>query len=429
MRILQITAGAANMYCGSCLRDNALAAELIAQGHKVTLVPLYTPTLTDETNVSSGRVFFGGISVYLQQKSSLFRKTPKFLDRLWDSKTALRAATSGSIQTNPADLGGLTVGMLTGEDGNLKKEFGKFLTWAASEPKPDVVVLPYTLLIGLAAPIKRVLGCPIVCALQGEDLFLEGLAEPWRTDSLRLIRSQVQHVDLFAPVSDFYARLMSSYLSIPRTRMEVLPLGISTKGLDAKEPKLPSGPLKFGYMARVAPEKGLHVLAEAFRIVRQERSDVVLEAAGYMAPEQKGYLAECRKIADFPYHGTLDREQKIEFLKRVDVVCVPSPYAEPKGLYLLEAMAVGTPFLQPAHGAFPEIEAKTGGGLLAESAEPQDVARGIRTLAANRSLIPELSRKAAEGVRREYSIERSARRAVEIYSKVLGHSRAAEVAS
>ena len=70
MKILSITAGAGDMYCGSCLRDNALAAELIARGHDVTLLPFYTPTLTDEPNVSAGsRVFFGGISVYLQQHS------------------------------------------------------------------------------------------------------------------------------------------------------------------------------------------------------------------------------------------------------------------------------------------------------------------------------------------------------------------------
>ena len=67
MRILSLTAGAASMYCGSCLRDNALATELIARGHDVTLLPVYTPTLTDEPNVSGRRVFFGGVSVYLQQ--------------------------------------------------------------------------------------------------------------------------------------------------------------------------------------------------------------------------------------------------------------------------------------------------------------------------------------------------------------------------
>ena len=55
------------MYCGSCLRDNALATELLARGHDITLLPVYTPTKTDEPNVSEEKVFFGGISVYLEQ--------------------------------------------------------------------------------------------------------------------------------------------------------------------------------------------------------------------------------------------------------------------------------------------------------------------------------------------------------------------------
>jgi len=67
MKILYVTAGAGGMYCGSCLRDNALAAELMSQGHDVVLLPVYTPTLTDEPNVSSGKVLYGGVSVYLQQ--------------------------------------------------------------------------------------------------------------------------------------------------------------------------------------------------------------------------------------------------------------------------------------------------------------------------------------------------------------------------
>ena len=77
VKILFVTAGAAGMYCGSCLRDNALAAELKARGHDVLLVPLYTPTLTDEPNVSEERVFFNGISVYLQQRAGFFRWAPR----------------------------------------------------------------------------------------------------------------------------------------------------------------------------------------------------------------------------------------------------------------------------------------------------------------------------------------------------------------
>src|ERR671916_2038676 len=109
MRILYITAGAAQMYCGSCLRDNALATELLARGHDVVLGPLYTPTLTDEPNVSRERVFFGGISVYLEQHSALFRHTPRLLDRLWDSTAALRLASRRSIALDPRQLGELTV--------------------------------------------------------------------------------------------------------------------------------------------------------------------------------------------------------------------------------------------------------------------------------------------------------------------------------
>src|SRR5258707_14108654 len=99
MKVLSITGGGAGMDCGSCLRDNALAAELIAEGHDVILLPLYTPTLTDEVNVSANRVFFGGISVYLEQKMTLFRKPPRFVDRLWESVCAPRAAPKNDIRT------------------------------------------------------------------------------------------------------------------------------------------------------------------------------------------------------------------------------------------------------------------------------------------------------------------------------------------
>src|SRR3981189_1884668 len=125
MKILSITAGAAGMYCGSCLRDNALAAELIAEGHDVILLPLYTPTLTDEVNVSANRVFFGGISVYLEQKLPLFRKLPRFVDRLWDSAYALRAASKNSIATSRKWLAELIGSMPKGEDGNQRKRVAK----------------------------------------------------------------------------------------------------------------------------------------------------------------------------------------------------------------------------------------------------------------------------------------------------------------
>src|SRR3954447_21674704 len=90
MRIAYITAGAAGMFCGSCMRDNALVTALIAQGHDALLIPTYTPIRTDEEDVSQHRVFFGGINVYLQQKAWLFRHAPWLFDRLLSAPALLR---------------------------------------------------------------------------------------------------------------------------------------------------------------------------------------------------------------------------------------------------------------------------------------------------------------------------------------------------
>ena len=161
MKILAFTAGAAQMYCGSCIRDNALAAELKSQGHDIVLQPIYTPTLTDEANVAAHKVFFGGISVYLEQHSGLFRHTPWLLDKLWDSEWALKLAARRSIPVNARLLGEMTVSMLRGEDGLQRKEIHKLAAWLRNEPAPDIVTLPNSLLIGLAQPIREAVGRPV----------------------------------------------------------------------------------------------------------------------------------------------------------------------------------------------------------------------------------------------------------------------------
>lgn len=426
MRIYAFTAGAASMYCGSCLRDNALAAELKSEGHDVVLMPVYTPTLTDEANVSdTGHVYFGGISVYLQQHSTLFRKTPWFLDKLWDSGVALRAAARRSIPVNPKFLGEMTVAMLEGEQGPQHKEFEKMTHHLAHLPKPDVVTLPNSLLIAMAEPIRRTFNCPVYVTLQGEDLFLEGLHEPYRSAALLRIRDLVPSVDGFIAVSHFCARLMSSYLSIPREQMHVVPLGVNTNDLRLRAPRIEGSPFTIGYFARITPEKSLHQLCEAYRWMRHEGGlpPSRLEAAGYLAPEQKEYLQIIEKQmkdwdlgGEFLYHGALDREHKVTFLRGLDVLSVPSIYAEPKGLYALEAMACGVPIVQPRHGSFPEMIERTGGGVLAEPDHPISFGQEIVRLYRDAGLREQVGRRGHDGVREHYSVEAMARRAIEVYS-------------
>jgi glycosyltransferase involved in cell wall biosynthesis len=431
VKILSLTAGAASMYCGSCMRDNALAAELIRLGHDVTLLPFYTPTLTDEDNVSrQQQVFFGGISVYLEQHMPWYRRAPRFVDRLLDSPRVIKAFTGGSISVDARQLGALTVSTLRGEDGHQRREIEKLLDFLKDEPRPDVVNIPYTLLICLAAPIRRVLNCPIVMTLQGEDLFLEALTEPYRAEALELVRSQVSQVDLFIAVSEYYARFMRDYLRIPEAKMRVGTLGVNTKDLSVTT-RQRRDPFTIGYFARVAPEKGLHNLADAYRILRLEKGlpPSRLLVAGYLPPEHKPYLKGIAEglgaagLADeFVYRGTVERAKKVQFFHDIDVLSVPSPYHEPKGLYLLEAMACGVPVVQPNHGAFPEMIERTGGGLLARSESGKDVAAALYDLWTNPARAAELGRRGAAGVRQHYTVTHMAERVLQVYEEAHARS-------
>ena len=148
------------MLCGSCIRDNALARALAGRGHDVRLVPLYQRSRTDEASVSESRIRFGGISVFLQHAAPLFGAVPG-LDRLLDSPPLLGFAERFSSSTDPTRLGPLTVTTLEGAHGPARRAV-EALAESVRDTRPDVVVLPNSLLLGLAAPLGAATGAPVV---------------------------------------------------------------------------------------------------------------------------------------------------------------------------------------------------------------------------------------------------------------------------
>jgi glycosyltransferase involved in cell wall biosynthesis len=209
--------------------------------------------------------------------------------------------------------------------------------------------------------------------------------------------------------------------------MHVVPLGINLEGYHNAE-RAPHQPFRVGFLARVAPEKGLHVLAESYLRLRRETdfSGAVLEAAGYLAPEHRAYLRGIERqmkdagfAAEFHYRGELDRARKIEFLNSLDLLSVPCAYDEPKGIFLLEAMAAGVPVVQPRRGAFPEILAQTGGGVLVEPDDAASLADAIHRLWKAPGERAELGRRGAEGVRRHYGVSQMAERALDACGKIV----------
>ena len=425
MRITSITAGASGMYCGSCIRDNALAAALTRRGHDVTLLPLYTPTRTDEENVSGKRVFFSGISVYLEQYVSLFRWTPWLLDRLWESPWLLKLV-SGRMKTDPGQLGGLTVSMLEGTHGHQRKEFDKLVHWLRGQPRPDVIDISNSMLIGIAEPLRQALGCPVNCTLQGENIFLSGLPEPYRSRAVALIREQVAHVDSFVAVSDYYAGCMSRYLEIPGAKLHVVPLGVDIDRFRPR-PEPAGGPLTLGYLGRIAPEKGIHRLCDAYAALRG-RGDLAgcrVELAGWLGPEHADYWRSVERgnadrglAGDVRYRGELALDDKVAFLQALDLFVVPAEYDDPKGLSLIEAMACGAPVVAPRRGTYTELVERTGGGVLIEPEDQAALERAIAELAADPERRAELGRRAAEGVREHYSTDEMTTRALDVYARL-----------
>ena len=429
MKIAHITAGAGHMYCGSCLRDNTLAMALRAAGHDVQLIPTYTPTRTDEANLSQDRVFLGGINVFLQQHLALFRRTPWVLDRLLDSPALLRLATRWGVSVDPAQLGAMTVSMLHGPDGFQRKEIEKLVRYLADEMQPEIVTLPNSLLIGLAPAIKAGLrGVPVCCTFQGEELFLDSLGEPYRAKALDLIREHAALIDAFIAVSQFGAGQMAGYLGLARSRIQVVPLGINLDG-HAKRAGADPDPFTIGYLGRIAPEKGLHVLCEAYRRLASRGARLPpsrVWAAGYLGPEHRAYLAGIEQrmrdwglSAQFRYHGELDRSAKLAYLRELSVLSVPGDYEDQKGLFLLEAMASGVPLVQPRRGAATEIVETTGGGILVTAGDPDALADGLAGMMSDPAMRRAYGTRGYDGVRSHYSAARMRDRALEVYRPLL----------
>jgi glycosyltransferase involved in cell wall biosynthesis len=412
MKIAYLGAGAGGRICGACFHDNGLATAMQARGQDLVLIPTYTPIRTDEENVSLPRIFFGGVNVYLQQKSALFRHTPWFLDKLFDSPRLLNWLTTRSSNMHASELGELTVSTLQGRDGRQAKEIRKLIAWLRDDFRPDVVHLSNVMLAGLAGPLKESLHVPLACGLMGEDIFIEDLPEPYYSQARALLKEKAADIDRFTALNHYYADLMSDYLQVTRDKIQVIRHGLNLQGHDVVTKPATPELFTIGFFARIAVEKGLHNLIEAVAILRTlpDLPPFQVQVAGYKSAADEPYLERCLnrvqelQLQDrFTYLGELDRQQKLDFLSRVDVMAVPTVYHESKGISVLEAMASGIPVIVPAHGAFPEYIADTGGGLLCVPDDPTDLAHRLAELLRDPAHARSHGQAGAAAIRAKYS--------------------------
>ena len=429
MKIALISGGAAGMYCGSCIHDNSLAAALQRQGHDAVLVPLYTPLRTDEESVSLDRVFYGAVNTYLQVKMPALAKLPAFLRRWLDRPRLLTWVGQLGSSSSAKDLGELTIAVLAGETGASRAQLEQLVSWLRDDLKPQVVQLQNSLFLGFARRLREELGVPVLCALQGEDLFLETLVEPHKAQALERLRSLQDQVDGFVANSEYYADHMSAYLGLDRSRIAVVPLGLNTGDFGANGAPgagLPWSPFVVGYLARICPEKGFGVAVDSFRHLAERvgKETVRLKVAGYLGQGDKKFFAEQMDRlrgwgleASVEVVGEVDRQGKIAFLESLHALAVPTLYREPKGLFALEAMACGVPVVLPHHGAFPELLAR-GGGLLVAPESPGEVANALASLMEDPAHHRRLSEEGRRVVRERHGIDETAHRMLRLYRRL-----------
>ena len=431
MKIVYLAAGAGGMFCGACLHDNTLAAALLKRGEDVLLVPTYTPLRTDEEDVSQRRLFFGGINVYLQQKVALFRHTPWFLDAVLDQPGLVSWLSQRSASVDATQLGDLTVSMLEGEAGKQRKELSKLVHWLATEIKPDIVHLSNAILISMAREIRREVGAAVVCGLAGEDVFLERIPEPHYSRVRELLKARAADAQAFVAMNRYYADFMTSYMDLDPERVHVIPHGLKLDGHGTRRRQTENA-FTIGYFARICPDKGLHLLVDAFKILSDDPAlpPLKLEVAGYLGAEFKAYLSEQEAklttwglIDRYRHRGELDRAEKISFLQSLDVMSMPAVYRESKGLSVLEALANAVPVVLPAHGTFPELIEDMQGGRLFEPEDSRSLAESLKRLILDPAAAEAMGLRGQAAVRDRYHADAMAARTLELYRTLDRHNR------
>jgi glycosyltransferase involved in cell wall biosynthesis len=340
----------------------------------------------------------------------------------------LRWVSRFAAKTPYSELGQLTISMLKGEDGKQRKEVDKLVDWLVDELKPQVVVLTNALLSGIIPELERRLSIPVLVTLQGDDIFLDALPEADRRKCIELIRTNCQLVTAFISTSRYYADFMAGYLGIARDKIHTVYPGLNLNGHGGVRSIRTERPLTIGYFARICPEKGFHNLVDAYIALRRLPGlpTVKLKAGGWLGDNHRPfYEQQVQKLVaagfahDFEHLDCPSHDDKVRFLRSVDLLSVPTTYHEPKGLYILEAWANGIPVVQPRHGSFPELIEASSGGILVEPDNLAALVEGLRTLLSDHDFRDRAGRAGEASVRERFSASAMAKETIALLERIV----------
>jgi glycosyltransferase involved in cell wall biosynthesis len=428
MKIVNIVPGfGGTFYCGNCLRDSGYTKSLRKLGHDALMLPIYLP-LNFNHDVKEGEtpIFYGAVNIYLKQNFKLFKNMPHWMERIFNSGPILRYAAKKAGSTRTEGLEEMTISMLNGKDGKQDIELQELIDFLKVHIKPDVVHLSNALLLGLAKEIRSQLQVPVVCSLQDEDVWVDAMNEHYQQLVWNLMSQKGNDVDAFIAVSDYYAVEMKRKMKIPDNKMHIVHIGIDPSIYQYSIPA--QNPQAIGYLSRMYKEHGFEVLIDAFILLKQNEKfkEVKLKLTGGMTGDDKLFVnKQIKKLKkkgvfhEVEFIEKFNKESLSEFFAKTTLLSVPVLKGEAFGTYQLESLACGTPLVQPALGAFPEIIATSGGGVTYEPNTAETLAAKWMEVLSNQDEISKMSEKGRIAVLEHYTNDVLTKKVLEIYEKVV----------
>ena len=430
MKIVHIIPGSGGtFYCQNCMRDNELIKSLKSLGHEIHMIPMYLPISIDyHVKVNKIPIFYGAINIYLKEKLPFYRHAPIWLEKLFDSQALLRFAAKKSGSTRASGLEEMTISMLMGEEGRQASELDHLVKFLKREIEPDVVHLSNALLLGLARRLKNDLGIKVICSLQDENEWIDVMRDEYQKKVWDLMAERAVDVDMFVTASNFYSEKSRDQLKIPTQKIRVVYGGIDLDGYELSS--LPFDPPVIGYLCRMSEYFGLGIIVDAFiRLKQDERfKDLKLYLTGGYTGDDKIFINEMvEKISMYGFEKDVrifeefNKEKRIQFLKSLTLLSVPVPTGEAFGAYQLEALAAGVPIVQPNIGGYPEFIEATGGGVIYDPNDGENLAKAIASLLTKPDQVHKLGAQGRKAVLEKYSMNDMARNIIKIYESLINN--------
>jgi len=255
--------------------------------------------------------------------------------------------------------------------------------------------------------ISELTGIPYSLTVHAHDIFVDRA----------LLRRKLASASFVRTISRFNRRFLERLYPDLADRFEVIPVGVDPEFRGRKRARHRGGAPALLCVAALKPYKGLSVLVEACRLLRNQgrrvRCDVVGE--GPQRKELEAMILRARLQHDFRLLGARPQHEVSRRLPGASVIVLPSVVA-PDGqmdgipVALMEAMAAARPVIASRLSGVPELVDDGVNGLLVPPGDAARLAEAIRSMTAHPSRARRMGERGREKVRRAFRLDVSVRR-------------------